>query len=110
MCLPLVRRLRVCLSLKRAERVATRARALEEMRKSMHELRVSLRSHAGRFELSRLGQHATLGELVSFSVTSAGSGDDALSLRSATCTSGFGTARGRESGRACLLPINEALV
>eukprot|EP00965_Chrysotila_dentata_P038807 1289807-Pleurochrysis_carterae.AAC.4 len=31
MCLPLVRRLRVCLSLNRADRVATRARALEAM-------------------------------------------------------------------------------
>eukprot|EP00965_Chrysotila_dentata_P044605 1482678-Pleurochrysis_carterae.AAC.3 len=55
MCLPFVRRLRACLSLERAERVATRARALEEMRRSMHGMRVSLRPHAGRFRLARSG-------------------------------------------------------
>eukprot|EP00965_Chrysotila_dentata_P022500 744885-Pleurochrysis_carterae.AAC.1 len=44
MCLPVARRPRVCLSLRRAERVATRARAFEAMRKSIHALRVASRS------------------------------------------------------------------
>eukprot|EP00965_Chrysotila_dentata_P093297 3081852-Pleurochrysis_carterae.AAC.1 len=110
MCLPFVRRLRVCLSLERAERVATRARALEAMRRSMHELRVSLRSRAGRFGLACLGRLALLGESISFIVMSAGPGVTALSLGLATCTFGPGTARGRVSGRAGLSPINVALV
>eukprot|EP00965_Chrysotila_dentata_P215919 6189070-Pleurochrysis_carterae.AAC.3 len=47
MCLPRVRRLRVCLSLKRADRVVTKARAFEAMRRSMHLLRATPRSSLG---------------------------------------------------------------
>eukprot|EP00965_Chrysotila_dentata_P039255 1304217-Pleurochrysis_carterae.AAC.1 len=110
MCLPLVRRLRVCLWLERAERVATRARAFEEMRRSMHELRIFLRSHAGRLELSCSMQLTELGESDPINATSAGSGVKSRLSTLATCTSGLGTTRGCVFGCADLSLINEELV
>eukprot|EP00965_Chrysotila_dentata_P257741 6212985-Pleurochrysis_carterae.AAC.2 len=110
MCLPLVRRPRVCLSLERAERVATRARAFEEMRRSTHELRVFLRSHAGRLELSCLTQFAELGEFDPLNATSASSGAKSRSSTLVACMLDPGATRGRVFGRADLSLINDALV
>eukprot|EP00965_Chrysotila_dentata_P116090 3837735-Pleurochrysis_carterae.AAC.1 len=63
MCLPFVRRLRVCLSLRRAERVAIRAPALEAMRRSMRALCSALRSRPDRLSESTSGLLAWLSAL-----------------------------------------------
>eukprot|EP00965_Chrysotila_dentata_P215181 6188611-Pleurochrysis_carterae.AAC.3 len=85
MCLPVARRPRVCLSLRRAERVATRARAFEAMRKSMHVLRATLRPCSQVFNTSTTGGLASHG--VAWSLVVASGGTDALAslLSTETC-------------------------
>eukprot|EP00965_Chrysotila_dentata_P184519 6091250-Pleurochrysis_carterae.AAC.2 len=90
--------------------MATRARALEEMRRSIHGLRTSLRSHAERFELSCSGRLAELGESASFNVLFTEPGGGASRFRLASCAPCSGTMRDCVSGRVGLLPINAALV
>eukprot|EP00965_Chrysotila_dentata_P109206 3608964-Pleurochrysis_carterae.AAC.1 len=114
MCLPFVRRPRVCLSLRRAERVATRARTHEAMRRSMHVLRVAKRSRPGMFRESTSGLQACASvlRLVAMSTAAASdvTGDFASGSGSKTLSSGTGMNRGGARAHACCVSISAALV
>eukprot|EP00965_Chrysotila_dentata_P097009 3206706-Pleurochrysis_carterae.AAC.3 len=105
MCLPLVRRPRVCLSLRRAERVATKARAHEAMCRSMHVLRVAKRSRSGAIGESDFGSQAcpsvSQQEVTSTGAAFSEAGGDASSSGSVTLPFGTGAGRGGVQARAC---------
>eukprot|EP00965_Chrysotila_dentata_P090000 2970224-Pleurochrysis_carterae.AAC.1 len=114
MCLPLVRRPRVCLSLRRAERVVTKARAHEAMRRSMHVLRVAKRSRSGMFGESNFGSQACPSvlqlEATSTGVAFGEAGGIASSSGPATLLSGTGVSRGGMMAHACCASISTASV
>eukprot|EP00965_Chrysotila_dentata_P129864 4292595-Pleurochrysis_carterae.AAC.4 len=101
---------RVCLSLKRAERVATRARAFEAMRRSMHALRVAVRSRSGGTGATTLGWLASHGATRSFGVVFVGAGTFASVLASETGLLASGSERGHACECACLASVSEASV
>eukprot|EP00965_Chrysotila_dentata_P254157 6211780-Pleurochrysis_carterae.AAC.3 len=114
MCLPLVRRLRVCLSLRRAERVAARARALEAMRRSMHALRVALRSCPSTFGVSTSGLQACASSSQSVAKPSGAAFDATGGFVSGsgltTAPIGTGTERGSAQAHARRASISAASV
>eukprot|EP00965_Chrysotila_dentata_P108981 3600320-Pleurochrysis_carterae.AAC.4 len=110
MCLPVARRPRVCLSLRRAERVANRARAFEAMHRSMHALHVTLRSRPDGLGTSTLGWPASHGAARSLGVVFAKTGAFVSCLATATCLSESGLDRGGAHGHARFASINAASV
>eukprot|EP00965_Chrysotila_dentata_P172229 5683655-Pleurochrysis_carterae.AAC.1 len=108
MCLPVARRPRVCLSLRRAERVATRARAFEAMRRSMHALRVTLRSCLHGLDTSTSGGLASHGVARSLGAVFVETGAFASGSSTAACLPESGRELSDAQGRKRLASINAA--